>query len=183
MLDMEIIKRRKESFSDSFFDEETLSFIERLGNEIRNNKRKIFICGNGGSASQASHFAAELMGRYRKKKNCYFAIPIGSDYAINTALSNDFGYENSYALQIENLAEEGDILVALSASGNSNNIIRALEKGGELKMFRCLFSGKKGGKATKFADLCYVDKSDDTAIIQEHHLILIHLICEYLENE
>ena len=165
MLDKEI-ERRKESFGDAFFDNEMFDFIEDLGDKIRSNKRKIFICGNGGSASQASHFAAELMGRYRKKRNCYFAIPIGSDYAINTAL-----------------AKMGDILIALSTSGNSKNIIRALEIGKELKMFRCLLTGKNGGEAVKYADLCYVDKCSDTAIIQEHHLILIHLICEYLEIE
>lgn len=182
MLDKEI-ERRKESFGDAFFDNEMFDFIEDLGDKIRSNKRKIFICGNGGSASQASHFAAELMGRYRKKRNCYFAIPIGSDYAINTALANDFGYENSYALQLENMAKMGDILIALSTSGNSKNIIRALEIGKELKMFRCLLTGKNGGEAVKYADLCYVDKCSDTAIIQEHHLILIHLICEYLEIE
>ena len=182
MFGKDLLLKRQEAFSESFFVDETVMFIEQVGTLIGTRNKKIFICGNGGSASQASHFAAELVGRYKENRNHYCAITIGSDYSISSALSNDFGFENSYAFQLENLASEGDVLIVLSTSGNSKNVVKALEKGKMLKMTTCALLGNDGGKAKAYADLYYIDNNYDTAIIQEHHLVLIHLICEYLQK-
>ncbi len=159
------------------------TFVTDLGKIIeQSQKSKIFICGNGGSSSQASHLAAELMVRYKVKRNRFFAVALSSDAAITSAISNDFCYDDVFSMQLENMANENDILIALSTSGKSNNIVNALKLGKTKKMKTVAFLGKDGGEAKDNTDMCFIVPSDDTAQIQEIHLMIIHLLCEYIEN-
>ena len=163
----------------------SLDFVKNIANRIMESlstNSRILICGNGGSASQASHFAAELTVRYKKKKNKFSAIALCTDYAVVTATSNDFSFDEIFSMQVENLGHQGDLLIVLSTSGDSNNVINALQKGKQKGLKTIAFLGKTGGKALTIADDKYVVNSMDSAIIQEHHLALIHLICECIEN-
>lgn len=181
----DLILKRTEEFVNNMYRETTFFFIEQVGKiiqETQNRNGKILLCGNGGSSAQASHFAAELMGRYKKKKNEYFAIALGSDGTVNSAIANDYGFENVFSYQIKNLASCGDVLLVLSSSGNSENVVRALKQAKALGVITFALLGKDGGLAKAYSDYYYLDTSQDTAVIQEHHLTLIHLICEYLER-
>ncbi len=180
-----LIEQRKHAFEETFVDANVIEFIEDLSATILNayQKHSVLICGNGGSASQASHFAAELVGRYKAKRNLYKAIVLNSDGAIMTALSNDYNFDEVFSMQIDSLGSEKDVLVALSTSGDSQNIVNALKKAREKGMIATALLGKGGGTAKEYADLCYVDKSRDTAIIQEHHLSILHMVCEILQQQ
>lgn len=180
-----LIEQRKLSFEENFIDSNVIKFIQDFSTVIANTYQKhgVLICGNGGSASQASHFAAELVGHYKKKRNLYKPIVLTADGAIVTALSNDYNFDEVFSMQIESLGSDKDVLVALSTSGNSNNIVSALKKARDMGLITIALLGKGGGIAKEYADLCYVDKSQDTAIIQEHHLSILHMVCDLLEQK
>jgi len=179
-----LLQMRMSVYNNPTFQKELASFVEELGEAIAKSRkeRKIFICGNGGSASQASHFAAELTVRYKKKRNSYFALSLSTDTSVITAAANDYSYEDLFSMQLENMASKGDILIALSTSGNSQNVNKALEKARELELDTFALLGKTGGGALAMAKRSLVVPTMDTATIQELHLTVIHLICEYLEN-
>jgi D-sedoheptulose 7-phosphate isomerase len=143
---------------------------------------KVLICGNGGSASQAQHFAAELVGRYKKDREALPGIALCADGSILTCIVNDFGADAIFARQIEALGGKDDILIALSTSGNSPNIVRALEKGNELEMVTCALLGRDGGACKGLADYEIIVARDATARIQETHLFCIHTICDVIER-
>ncbi len=177
-----LIQQRCKATAD-FLNDETLKFISRFSQLIRNTypTNKVLVCGNGGSAAQALHFSAELVGRYKKAKNQYNAIALCADIAIMTALSNDYNYDDVFSYQIKNLGRKGDLLVALSTSGNSNNILYALEVAAECGMTTVALLGNNGGKAKANSDLSFVSQASDSAIVQEQHLMILHLACELLE--
>lgn len=144
--------------------------------------RKILLCGNGGSAADAQHIAAEFVGRYETERRALPAIALTTDTSALTALSNDYGYESVFARQVEALASEGDVLVAISTSGNSKNVISAMMKAREKG---CLVIGMTGGAGTKFAglcDACVVVPSLRTARIQEAHITVGHIWCEEIDR-
>jgi D-sedoheptulose 7-phosphate isomerase len=143
---------------------------------------KILACGNGGSAAEAQHFTTELIGRYRSNRASLPAVPLTADGTAITCIGNDFGWENIFARQLEGFAKPGDLLFAFSTSGNSPNIVRALERARELKIKSIAILGKDGGAARKLADHSIVIQSNDTGAIQEAHLIAIHFICEGIEE-
>lgn len=182
---VKLIEQRKIAFEEIFINSNVIKFIEDFSIVIANTHQKhsVLICGNGGSASQASHFAAELVGHYKEKRNLYKPIVLTADSAIMTALSNDYNFDEVFSMQIESLGGDKDVLVALSTSGNSNNIIFALKKARDMGLITIALLGKGGGMAKEYADLCYVDKSQDTAIIQEHHLSILHMVCDILEQQ
>lgn len=143
--------------------------------------KKILICGNGGSAADAQHFAAELVGRFEKERRSFPSIALTTDTSALTAIGNDYGFERVFARQIESLGRAGDILVALSTSGNSPNIIAAVMKARELG---CLTIGMTGAKGKKLASLCDVTvlvPTERTARIQEAHGAIIHIWCEMID--
>ena len=180
----QLLQERWGVYKNATFINELIEFVNDLGAKIVKNKglKKVFICGNGGSSSQASHLAAELMVRYKGKRNDYFALALTGDTSVITAISNDYNFDDIFAMQLENMAGAGDILIALSTSGNSKNVNNAVTKALELNMQTFAFLGQTGGQAKSLANKSLVVPSDDTAIIQEIHLMVIHLLCEYLEN-
>ena len=143
----------------------------------------IFWCGNGGSASESSHLAVELIGRFKKNRRPLPSVSLNSDTSAITCIANDFGYDEIFARQLEGLAKKGDVLVVLSTSGKSENILRALRKGKELGVTTIALLGKGGGEAVSLADYPIVVNSSETARIQEIHLLIGHTFCEFAEME
>ena len=145
------------------------------------NKNTIFWCGNGGSAAESSHLATELIGRFKRNRIPYSSISLNSDTAAITCIANDFGYDEVFARQLEGLGKKGDVLIVLSTSGESENILRVLRKAKDMDITSIALLGKGGGRAALISDLAIVINSDETARIQEMHLLLGHTFCEYAE--
>ena len=143
---------------------------------------KILLCGNGGSAADAQHIAAELVGRYEDQRRPYPAISLTTDTSAMTALSNDFGYEEVFARQVQALASPGDVLIAISTSGKSPNVVRAAESARSLG---CKVIGLTGWHAEPLADYCFITVqvlSERTARVQEGHITIGHLWCEMVDE-
>jgi D-sedoheptulose 7-phosphate isomerase len=161
-----------------------LDDIERAGELIcqaLTNGNKILLCGNGGSAADAQHIAAELVGCYEKQRRSWPAIALTVDTSALTALSNDFGYEHVFARQVAGLAQAGDVLIAISTSGKSPNVISAVHKAKELK---CSTIALTGGAAEPLASLCdlpIIIPGARTSRIQEAHITIGHLWCEMVD--
>ncbi len=143
---------------------------------------KILIFGNGGSAADAQHIAAELTGRYKKERKALPAIALTTDTSALTAIGNDYGYEYVFQRQVEALAKEGDMLLGISTSGNSENVIRALYEGKKMGCKTIGLSGKEGGKMGKVCDLNIIVPSFDTARIQEMHIMIGHIIAQAIDD-
>jgi D-sedoheptulose 7-phosphate isomerase len=143
---------------------------------------KLLIVGNGGSAADAQHIAAEIIGRYKKDRPAYAAIALTTDTSALTAISNDYGFERVFARQVEGLGTRGDILLALSTSGRSPNILAALHTAHERGLVTIGFTGSKGGALGTVCDHVLIAPSDDTAVIQQIHLAVGHGICEEVEQ-
>ncbi|MWV61412.1 D-sedoheptulose 7-phosphate isomerase [Helicobacter saguini] len=144
--------------------------------------KKILICGNGGSAADSQHFAAELTGRYKRERKGLKAISLTTDTSALTAIGNDYGYDVVFSRQAEALLDSGDILFGISTSGNSKNIINALECANKLGCITISLSGRDGGKMKSVCDYNIIAPSDDTPRIQEIHILCIHIICELVEK-
>lgn len=142
---------------------------------------KILICGNGGSAADSQHFAAEIVGRFEKERRALPAIALTTDTSALTAIGNDYGFDQIFSRQIEALGQKGDILIGISTSGNSRNVIKAVEKAKEQGLFTVGFLGKDGGKLKSLVDKAFVVKHNNTARIQEVHLTLEHALCKVIE--
>ena len=143
---------------------------------------KILLCGNGGSAADAQHIAAELTGRFVRERRALPAIALSTDTSALTAIGNDYGFERIFARQVEALAGEGDLLVGISTSGNSANVLRALEQADALGCLTLGLSGRDGGAMNELCDLNLVVPGDVTARIQEMHILIGHILCELVEN-
>ncbi len=144
---------------------------------------KILLFGNGGSAGDAQHIAAELTGRYKTERKGLPGIALTTDTSALTAIGNDFGYQRVFERQVEALAVKGDLLIGISTSGNSPNVMSALKLGKEMGCVTLGMSGRGGGKMTEFCDLNLVVPSDDTPRIQEMHILIGHTICQAIDNE
>jgi len=151
--------------------------------ECFRNGGKILIFGNGGSAADAQHIAGELVGRFMMERKALPAIALTTDTSIMTAWSNDHEFSTVFERQIEALAEEGDILLGISTSGNSENIVKAFNKGKEIGTFNISMTGKEGGKIKPISDLNINSSSSDTPRIQECHVLAYHVICDLIERE
>jgi D-sedoheptulose 7-phosphate isomerase len=158
--------------------------VHRFVESLKNNG-KILFCGNGGSAADAQHLAAELVVRLRAtfNRSAIPAISLTVNTSILTAAANDFGFENVFARQIEALGRPGDILVAISTSGNSRNVIEAAKTAKQQKIFVIGFLGETGGELTSVVDLPLIIPSNVTPRIQESHILIGHIICELVESE
>ena len=141
----------------------------------------VFWCGNGGSAAESSHLAVELIGRFKKNRKSLPSLSLNADSSALTCIANDFGYEEIFARQLEGLGKKGDVLIVLSTSGESENIIRVLRKAKEMDIISIALLGKGGGRAALLSDFAIIVNSDETARIQEMHLLLGHTFCEYAE--
>jgi len=163
-----------------------LTEIELAGAVLRealSEGHKILLCGNGGSAADAQHIAAELVGRYELPRRAWPAIALTTDTSALTALSNDFGYEDVFARQIEALAGAGDVLLALSTSGASANVIKAAETASRLGCKTIALTGGAGEPLASLCDLAVVVPSLRTSRIQEAHITIGHLWCELIDAE
>jgi D-sedoheptulose 7-phosphate isomerase len=141
----------------------------------------IFWCGNGGSASESSHLATELVGRFKENRISLPSISLNADTTAITCIANDFGYDEIYARQLQGLSKPGDLLLVLSTSGNSVNIVRALEQAKISKVRSIALLGKGGGPAMALAEIPILVPGTETARIQEVHLLIGHTLCELAE--
>lgn len=153
----------------------------RAVDERLRNGRTLFIAGNGGSAAEAQHFAAELVGRYKRERRGYPAIALTTDTSALTAIGNDYGFEKIFSRQLEALAHADDVFIGLSTSGNSKNILQAVETTRARNLFVINLLGKGGGQLRGLGDIDIVVPSNDTARIQELHLCILHDLCEKLD--
>ena len=142
----------------------------------------VAFCGNGGSAADAQHLAGELIGRFRKERPAYAAIALTTDTSILTAIGNDYGFEQVYARQVEGVLREGDVLVAISTSGNAGNCVKAVEKAREQGVRTIGMTGEGGGKLAQLCDLCLMVPHTVTARIQEVHITIGHILCGLVED-
>ena len=160
------------------------SAIEAMAAALQKGN-KILSCGNGGSAADAQHFAAELVCRFERERPALAAIALTVDTSALTAISNDYHYDETFARQIDALAKPGDVLLAISTSGFSPNIVRAIEQAHEQEMVVIALTGRDGGQVAKILNNNDIEvrvPSESTARIQEVHLLAIHCLCDQIDN-
>ncbi|HTP07595.1 MAG TPA: D-sedoheptulose 7-phosphate isomerase [Anaerolineae bacterium] len=144
---------------------------------------KILLCGNGGSAADAQHVAAELLGRFARERASWPALALTTNSSVMTAVANDYDFDRIFARQVEGLAVAGDIVVGISTSGTSPNIIRALETARAKGCITIGFTGETGGRLKDISDLCFRAPSTQTPHTQEAHIVVWHVICELVERD
>ena len=144
---------------------------------------KLLLCGNGGSASDAQHIAAELSGRFIKERKPLYAEALHVNSSYMTAVSNDYGFESTYSRMLEAIGEKGDVLIALSTSGNSENVVNAVKMANSLDMLSVGMSGATGGKIKDLCQHNIIIPSSNTARIQEAHIIVGHIFCQIIEEK
>jgi len=166
--------------SDIFWEQ--LEAITRVVEKVLRSGGKILIAGNGGSAADAQHFAAELVGRYKLERKAYPAIALTTDTSVITAWSNDYDFAAIFSRQLEALGKAGDLFCGISTSGNSLNIVNAVKTAKKLGVSSICLLGNGGGALKDLADLSVIVPSNNTPRIQEIHIILIHAICEEVEK-
>jgi D-sedoheptulose 7-phosphate isomerase len=186
-------RRVKKHFSDSIetkqkaaetMSEDIVRAINLMHQALASEK-KILACGNGGSAADAQHFAAELVGRFERERRELPAIALSTDSSILTAIANDYSYEVIFSKQVRALGQTGDVLLGISTSGNSANVIAAIEAAHLKGMSVIAFTGKDGGKIKnilKTSDVHLCVPADRTARIQETHLLLLHCLCDGVDH-
>lgn len=152
-----------------------------LARTIRNG-RKILICGNGGSAADAQHFAAELIGRFEQERSAWPAVALTTDTSILTAVSNDYGFDDVFARQVEGLGQAGDVLMGISTSGNSQNVLRGVAAAENRKMRTVGLLGGNGGTLGDRVDHAVVVQETNTARIQEAHIFILHYWAKQIEK-
>ena len=166
--------------------EDLLNTLEALTNEIIDsirNGHKLVLCGNGGSASDALHFAGEIVGRFIKERSAWPAVVLNADVATMTAIGNDYGYDDVFARQAQGHCQEGDVFIGISTSGNSENVLRAVDMAKSKGCKTAALLGKDGGKIGKVVDYPLIVPCNTTARVQESHILLIHIMCELAEKD
>lgn len=144
---------------------------------------KAILFGNGGSAADAQHIAGELVGRFMKERPALAAIALTTNTSTLTAVANDYGYETTFARQIEGLGKKGDVAIGISTSGNSPNVIEGIKRAKHIGIRTVALTGGDGGKVSRIADLSVIVPSHSTPRIQESHSMIGHIICELVEEE
>ncbi len=166
-------------------DSKLLETVQNVSNEMVKSLRfgnRIYFCGNGGSAADAQHLAAEFSGRFYTDRKALPAEALHCNTSYLTAVANDYSYDVVYSMLIEGIANEGDIVVGLSTSGNSANIVKAFEVARDKRVITVAFTGKEGGKMKPLSDFLLNVPSTDTPRIQESHIMLGHIICQMVEE-
>jgi len=161
--------------------QELLEGIARTMAAALHHGNQILWCGNGGSAGDSQHLAAEIVGRFRRERRGLPSIALTTDTSILTSISNDYGYEAVFARQVEAIGKPGDVLVGISTSGNSRNVVSALEAARSHGLTTVAFTGEGGGRMASLADHLFAVASRDTARIQEAHILAGHMLCDWLE--
>lgn len=159
--------------------------VTELSDEIINciaKGGKLAVCGNGGSATDAIHFSGEVVGRFQRERRPWPVISLNADISILTGIANDYGYEDVYARQVQAYLREGDILLGISTSGNSENVLRAVQMARKMGVRTAALLGKDGGRIGGTVDIPVIVPNNVTARVQEVHITLIHILCELLEE-
>lgn len=167
-------------------DETLLNTIENVAKacvDVYKNSKKTLLAGNGGSAADAQHIAAELVGRYGFDRPSIPSLALTTDTSNLTAIGNDYGYDKVFSRQLEGMAQEGDLFIGISTSGNSQNVINAFESAKAKGVTTVAMVGRDGGKMAKMADFAIIVPSNDTPRIQESHILVGHIICDVIEKE
>jgi len=165
--------------------ETQVTAIESLANMMISTIKtggKILVFGNGGSASDSLHIAAELVGRFQKERKSLPAISLSANSSSITALGNDYGFEYIFERQIEGLGKKGDMALGISTSGKSKNVIRGIKKASEMNMKTAVLTGKSEGELSRIADVSVKVPSNNTPRIQEAHITIGHIVCEIVED-
>jgi len=180
------MKSAVENYTSVFQSDNMKANIQKIVTEslsaFKSDKKMLF-CGNGGSASDAQHIAAELSGRFYADRSPLYAEALHVNSSFMTAVANDYGYDATYSRMVEAAGKKGDILVGISTSGNSPNVVRAIQKAKELGMKTVGFTGNNGGAMRDICDIMICAPSDDTPRIQEVHILVGHIICQLIEQE
>jgi D-sedoheptulose 7-phosphate isomerase len=179
-----IIQGHQEAFQKTFIPAQ-YEVLDKMAHAIIHALKlghKLLLCGNGGSASDSQHIAAEFVGRFEKTRMSLPAIALTSDVAALTAIGNDFGFEKVFSRQIEGLGKKGDILIVLSTSGRSPNILEAITQAKQQGILTLGFTGKDGGILKDAVDICFIARSHKTTYVQEAHMAVLHAICEIVET-
>ena len=181
-----ILKSFKDSMSvkQKFVDEymETIIDVSRLIADALNNGSKLLLFGNGGSACDASHIAAEFINRFQRERPAFPAIALNTDMAVLTSIANDYDYSTIFERQLKALAQEGDVVIAISTSGNSPNVIKAVEAATRKGLKVVALTGAKGDKLASISDYVFAVPSNETPRIQETHITLGHVLCQMVEE-
>lgn len=190
-----LIKRRMKTFVERHFQEsmrvkektlrtslETIVLAAETMGEVFKAKKKVFLFGNGGSAADSQHIAAELVGRFQKERRALPAIALTTDTSALTALGNDYAFEMIFSRQLEALAQQGDMAIGISTSGNSSNVIAAIKQAKKMGLTTMTLTGHRGGKLAKLSDICIIVPSTNTAHIQESHICIAHTLCALVEE-
>lgn len=161
------------------------STIETLGETVCsaiNHGHKILFAGNGGSAADAQHLAAEIVGRFEKERTGLAALALTTDSSTLTSIANDYGFESIFSRQIEALGQKGDVFVAISTSGNSSNLVKAIEVARAKGLVTVGMLGRNGGHLNALVDFPLIVPSENTARIQEAHILIGHILCQLIEE-
>lgn len=161
---------------------ELIAKVSRLIAESFNEGKKLIIFGNGGSACDASHIAAEFVNRFKRDRPGLPAIALNTDMAVLTSIANDYDFSEIFARQVKTLADTGDIVIAISTSGNSKNVLKAVDVAKRKGLRTIAFTGSKGEKLIAKSDYAFVVPSDDTPRVQETHITLAHVVCQLVEE-
>lgn len=184
-----IIKARFEehlAVANAVMQSDIMAQIERIGAAIKQalvNGNKVLFCGNGGSAADSQHLAAEFVGRFQKERQGLPAIALTVDTSILTAVGNDYGFDKVFARQVEALGQNGDVLVGISTSGNSANVVQAVELAKGKGIYCVGMTAAGGGKLAELCDECIAVPAKVTARAQEMHILIGHILCELVDGE
>ena len=181
-----IMKSFKDSISvkQKFVDEymETIIEVSRLIADTLKNGSKLLLFGNGGSACDASHIAAEFINRFQRERPAFPAIALNTDMAVITSIANDYDYSTIFERQLKALAQDGDVVIAMSTSGTSPNVIKAVETAIKKGLKVVALTGAKGDKLASMSDYVFAVPSNDTPRVQETHITLGHVLCQMVEE-
>lgn len=170
---------------EKFINEKTIENILDVAKTIANafnDGYKLILFGNGGSATDASHIAAEFINRFKRERPGLPAIALNTDMAVITSIANDYDFSDIFAKQLRALSEEGDIVIGISTSGNSPNVLKAMEVARKKKLTTVFFTGSKGEKVASRSTFSFIVPSDNTPRIQETHIVLGHVLCQMVEE-
>lgn len=180
------IKKSYETKQLIYENEELLNNIEDVAKrcvELYRGKNKTILAGNGGSAADAQHIAAELVGRYGFDRPSIPSLALTTDTSNLTAIGNDYGYDQIFSRQLEGMGQEGDIFIGISTSGNSENIVKAFHSAKKKGIATVALTGRDGGEMAKLADISLIVPSNSTPRIQESHILIGHILCDIIEKE
>ena len=171
--------------TEKFLDERNIGRIYEVSKVIAgafNDRKKLILFGNGGSSADASHIAAEFVNRFKRERPGLPAIALNTDMAVITAIANDYDFSEIFSKQLKAISEEGDVVIAMSTSGNSPNILKAMDVARKKKLVTIAFTGLKGEKFAAKAHFAFIVPSDSTPRIQETHITLGHAVCQIVEE-